>query len=184
MEKRTRVFLRRLLFAGASRSPCLPCATIVECHLLLQITAKTQLHRPSILNSLSEGVCRLYRIILIFGSSIPHVAFSRKYDATPARVKAPFADRFSAQAAFPAPAPPSPPPFALEQRARFISRTTRSHIERSTAPFPRREYCFPSNNNRDVETYLLLHVRATITTPGSTKSGRTKQTPLAKDTVL
>ena len=143
IEKRTRVFLRRLLFAGASRSPCLHYASnvcVCVCHyLVLQITAKTQLHRPSILNSLSAGVGRLYRIVLIFRSSIPHVACSRKYDATPARVKAPFADRFSAQAAFPAPAPPSPPPFALEQRARVISRTTRSSIERSTAPFPRRE---------------------------------------------
>ena len=43
-----------------------------------------------------------------------------------------------------------------QQRARVISRTTRSSIERSTAPFPRREYCFPSNNNRDVETMFAL----------------------------
>ena len=77
------------------------------------------------------------------------------------------------------------PLFAREQqRARVISRTTRSRIERSTAPFPRREYCFPSNNNRDVETYMLSRVRATITTPGLFKRSRTKQTPLAKDTVL
>ena len=76
---------------------------------------------------------------------------------------------FSAHAAFPVPALPSgltsflarsrmgpPPLFALDQRARVISRTTRSHIERSTAPFPRRESCFPSNNNRDVESMFAL----------------------------
>ena len=66
----------------------------------IPITSKTHLHRPSILNSLSAGVGRLFRIILIFGSSIPHVACSRKSDATPARVKAPFTDRFSAHAVF------------------------------------------------------------------------------------
>ena len=63
-----------------------------------------------------------------------------------------------------------PPLTALDQRAKVISRTTQSHHERSTDRFPRLEYCFLANNKRDVETYLLLHVRATITTPGPTKA--------------
>ena len=49
-----------------------------------------------------------------------------------------------------------------QQRARFISRTTRSHNERFTAPVPRLEICFPANNC-DVETYV-------ITTPGLTSA--------------
>ena len=64
-----------------------------------------------------------------------------------------------------------PPLFAREQqRAKVVSRTTRSHIERSTAPFPSRKYCFAATKNCDVETYLLLHVRATTTTPGLTNA--------------
>ena len=57
-----------------------------------------------------------------------------------------------------------------QQRVRVVSRTTRSHIERSTALFPRRDCCFPANNKRDVGTILLSHVRATITTPGLTNA--------------
>ena len=49
-----------------------------------------------------------------------------------------------------------------QQRARFISRTTRRHNERFTAPVPRLEYCLPANNC-DVETYV-------ITTPGLTSA--------------
>ena len=49
-----------------------------------------------------------------------------------------------------------------QQRARFISRTTRSHNERFTAPVPRLESCFPANNC-DVETNV-------ITTPGLTSA--------------
>ena len=58
----------------------------------------------------------------------------------------------------------SPYPFFTreQQRARFISRTTRSHNERFTAPVPRLEICFPANNC-DVETYV-------ITTPGLTSA--------------
>ena len=100
--------------------------------------------------------------------TIPPVACFRKFDAARAPVKAPFADRFfrpsccfctcaSLRTSFFARGRMGPPPFALEQRARVISRTTQSHHERSTARFPRLEYCFPANNNRDVETYVLLH---------------------------
>ena len=36
--------------------------------------------------------------------------------------------------------------------------------------FPRLESCSPAINKLDVGTYLLLHVRATITTPGVTNA--------------
>ena len=103
---------------------------------------------------------------------------SRKYDSAPARVKAPFSDRFSAHAAVPVPAPPSGLPSLREvawvhhllhwnNNVRELSvQKTQSHVERSTAPFPRRRYWYAATNNCDVGTYLLLHVRATITTPG------------------
>ena len=36
---------------------------------------------------------------------------------------------------------------AREQRARVVSRTSQSHNERSTAPFPRLDHCFPAQQS-------------------------------------
>ena len=193
-EKKARAFLRQLLFAGASRSPCLHYASNVCVAILCytEIPSKTHLHRPSILNSLSVGVGRLFRIFLIFGGprttneisvirrflrwlvlgiSTGHGPVSKLrlltvfrpccFSCTCASLGTPFLARGHM----------GPPLFAREQqRARVISRTTRNHNERSTARFPRLEYCFAPTNNRDVETYVLLHLRAPITTPGLTSA--------------
>ena len=103
-------------------------------------------------------------------------------DAARARVKAPFADRFFRPCCFPVPAPPSRLPSLREvawvhhllhwnNNVRELSvQKTQSHVERSTAPFPRRRYWYAATNNCDVGTHLLLHVRATITTPGLIKA--------------
>ena len=115
--KETQVFVRRLLLASASCSPCLPYPTCVYVPIwcFIQITAKRHLHRPTILKSLSAVDGRLRRIVLIFGSprtrtdisvirrSLMWLVLGISTEVSKLR----FLTVFSAHAVFPLPAPPS-----------------------------------------------------------------------------
>ena len=92
---------------------------------MLQITSKTHLHRPSILNSLSAVDGRLKRIVLIFGSQRTRTEFSVIRRSltwfVPGNTmrhrhmsKLRFLTVFSAHAVFPLPAPPSALPSLRE----------------------------------------------------------------------
>ena len=172
--KAKRVFLRRLFLADAACSPCLPSPThvYVDIWRCKQITSKRHLHRPTILNSLSAGDGRLHRIVLIFRcpraiTGISVIRLSLMWCVPPMLF---FLCLRLPWDSLPCERSHRSTTLAREQRARVDSRTTQSHNERSTAPCPRLESCFPANNKLDVETYLLLHVRATITTPGLTSA--------------
>ena len=137
---------------------------------MLQITSKTHVHRPSVLNSHFAGDSRLNRIVFIFGSSwtlnwnhcnppIPHVAdrgnTTRHWHVSKLRLLI----MFPSILLFRVPAPLSGLPslrevawvhhfFALEQqRARVVGQTTQSHNERSTALFPDLSIVFQHTTN-------------------------------------
>ena len=91
---------------------------------------------------------------------------SRKYDAAPARVKAPFSDRFFRPCCFSCTCAALETPFDARSRMKELSVEQRGAT--TSAPllfFPDLRVFFQQTTNLTRKQILLLHVRATITTP-------------------